>query len=91
MVPDTASGSAVSQILPHLRPKPGQLFHFPALSEQADGGGPPKATHLVLLRGEVASWPMPLQEYHQYLDSVVRSPHWEVIHDRDSLVILRRR
>jgi len=91
IIPDTAHVSALGRLLPHLKPNPGRHFLFPYLSDYQRLDAPPKANYLALLRGDQNPWPMSPLEYESYLDSVMKSPHWETLYDHDGLVILRRR
>ncbi|MCS7161725.1 MAG: DUF2079 domain-containing protein [Bacteroidia bacterium] len=82
LIPPEAPVSAASRLLSHIPPRE-KYYHFPVVRD---------AQYLALLRGDPNPWPIrPGEPYQQVLDTLARSPYWQKIYDRDSLLIFRRR
>ena len=96
-IPDTSYVTAVSRLLPHLKPQPGRHFHLGfgiPNAESIDKDSPvyidPRTEYIVLLRSETNSWPVKIEDYYALIDYLTHSPRWRLVHDRDSLLIFRR-
>ena len=93
IIPDTSYVMAVSRLLPHLPPRPGRQFHI-GYCDQVGEESPvcidPRTEYITLLRGETNPWPVGVKDYEALIDYLSHSPKWQLIYDKDELLIFRR-
>jgi uncharacterized membrane protein len=86
-IPDTATVSTTTRLNPHFSRDPRLLYWFPDVR----GSHNRPAQYIALLREDDFTPPLDREAYNAYIDSLTHSPAWEVIHDKDYLLILKSR
>jgi uncharacterized membrane protein len=86
-IPDTATVSATTRLIPHLSRAPELIYWFPDVC----GPNNRPAQYVTLLREDGYTPPLSPDIYKAYIDSLTHSSHWEVMYDRNFLLILKSR
>jgi hypothetical protein len=50
----------------------------------------PRTEYIALLRGETNPWPMGIKDYEALIEYLSHSPKWQLVYDKDQLLIFRR-
>ena len=50
----------------------------------------PRTEYIALLRGETNLWPVGIKDYEALIDYLSHSPTWQLVYDKDQLLIFRR-
>lgn len=81
LIPDGEPLSCASELSPHLYNRRG-LYYFPRIAN---------AKYIALFKTGGSTYPLTEVEFNAKIAEIIQSPKWELIYDKNNLIILRKK